>query len=321
MILLIIGVLVLIVAIAFFVLSKQSKKRSMDDGIDAYNKLEEAQDARRRNICGVCALVVGAVLIILSCITSVPTGHTGVPVTFGKVSNYVLDAGIRFKAPWQDVVKMDNRVQKETAELSCFSSDIQEVDMLYTVNFQIRQSDAMVIYSTIGKDYYQKVIVPCITESVKAVTAKYTAENLIADRNDLAQQIEQDLYDKLDSYNIILVSTSIEDMDFTEEFTNAVEAKQVAQQNKLKAETEADQKRVEAQATADAQVIAAKGEADALVIQAEAEANAYQKISQSLTDNVLDKMYYDSWNGVLPSVVGSDSVVVMPNADTNTEKE
>lgn len=298
MLLFIIGIVVIIVGIILFIVAKSKKE---DD--DFSNKPPKS--------VGIVGIIIGVIVTVLSLFTSIPTGHTGIPVTFGKVSNYVIDAGINVKLPWQDIVVMDNRVQKESVELSCFSSDIQEVTMLYTINFQIRQSDAMVIYSTIGKDYYEKVIVPCITESVKAVTAKYTAENLIATRNALALKIEDDLAKKLDGYNIILVSTSIEDMDFTEDFTNAVEAKQVAQQNKLKAETEADQKRIEAKAEADAEVIKAQGEAE-----------AYQKINESLTGTVLEKMYYDKWNGILPSVVGSDSIVVMPDSmKTTTEND
>lgn len=267
----------------------------------------------KNKILAIVGVIAAIVLIGASCVAIVPTGHTGVVTEFGKVQNYTLDAGFHIKAPWHSVINMDNRVQKESTELSCFSSDIQEVAMIYTINYQIRQADAMTLYATIGRDYYNTVIVPCITESVKAVTAKYSAENLIGNRTELAQVIEDDLAKKLDEYNIILVSTSIEDMDFTDEFTSAVEAKQVAQQNKLKSETEADQRRIEAQAAADAQVIAAQGEADALRIQAEAEADANTMINKSLSDNILQKMYYDNWNGILPSVVGSESIVVMPN--------
>lgn len=292
------GILLLIVGIIFIIVTKSNKK---DD--KSYADASHEGKIKAMKSVGVVSLLLGIIAVALSFCASIPTGHTGIPVTFGRVSNYVLDAGINAKLPWQDIVKMDNRVQKESVELSCFSADIQEVKMLYTINFQIRQADAMVIYSTIGKDYYEKVIVPCITESVKAVTAKYTAENLIATRNALALKIEDDLSNKLDGYNIILVSTSIEDMDFTDEFTNAVEAKQVAQQDKLRAETEADQKRIEAKAEADAEVIRAQGEAE-----------AYQKINSSLTGAVLQKMYYEKWNGILPGVIGSDSIVVMPDA-------
>ncbi|MBR6321486.1 MAG: prohibitin family protein [Lachnospiraceae bacterium] len=255
-------------------------------------------------------ILIAALIVIFSCFTQVPTGHTGVVTTFGKVSNYTLDSGIHVKAPWQKVVKMDNRIQRATESLSCFSSDIQEVSMLYTLNYQISQKDAMTIYRTIGSDYYHTIIVPTVQEAVKVCTAKYTAEELVSERTDLAQAIEDSLSTKLANYNIMVNSTSIENMDFTDAFTNAVEAKQVAQQNKLKAETEAQQKVIEAKAAADVKQIEADAEAYQVVKRAEAEAEAYQLISESLTDKVLSKMYYDNWDGKLPGVITSGSTLL-----------
>ena len=178
--------------------------------------------AKGATIAGITTAVVVAVLIGLSCMASVPTGHTGVLTTFGKVENRTLEAGMNFKAPWQSVVKMDNRVQKQTTDLICFSSDIQEVSMKYTVNYQISSKDAMTIYRTIGVDYYANIIVPNITESVKTSVAHYNAEALVSDRSALSQKIQDDLTTRLATYNIIVVSASIEDMDFTDAFTNAV---------------------------------------------------------------------------------------------------
>ena len=261
---------------------------------------------------------VAALIVIFSCFTQVPTGHTGVVTTFGKVSNYTLDSGIHVKAPWQKIVKMDNRIQRATESLSCFSSDIQEVSMLYTLNYQISQKDAMTIYRTIGSDYYHTIIVPTVQESVKVCTAKYTAEELVSERTDLAKAIEDSLSAKLANYNIMVNSTSIENMDFTDAFTNAVEAKQVAQQNKLKAETEAQQKVIEAEAAANVKKIEADAEAYQLVKKAEAEAEAYRMISESLTDKVLSKMYYDNWDGKLPGVVTSGSTLLQIPTGENT---
>ena len=205
---------------------------------------------------------------------------------------------------------MDNRVQKQTAELACFSSDIQEVNMTYTINYQIKKSDAQNIYRTIGVDYYQTVIQPCITESVKVVTARYSAEQLVGKRNDLAVSIEQDLSEKLLTYNIELVSTSIENMDFTNAFTDAVEAKQVAQQNKLRAQTEAEQKIVEAQAAAEVRKVNADAEAYELLAKAEAEAEANRKISESLTQELIHYTYAQTWNGKLPTVMTGENGMV-----------
>lgn len=274
----------------------------------------------KATVPAVITVVVVALLIGLSCVANVPTGHTGVLTTFGKVENRTLDAGMNFKAPWQSVVKMDNRVQKQTVDMLCFSSDLQEVSLKYTVNYQISSKDAMTIYKTIGTDYYNNIIVPNITESVKTAAAKYNAEALVSDRSALSKLIQEDLTARLENYNIIVVSTSIEDMDFTDAFTNAVEAKQVAEQNKLKAQTEAEQQIIEAEAAAQIRQVNAEAEANAkkvaadaaayeIQVRADAEAAANEKLSKSLSELLIKYMYYQTWNGELPDVTGSDTII------------
>lgn len=268
----------------------------------------------------IAGVVVSVVLVIISCISSVPTGHTGILTTFGRVEDYTLDAGINFKAPWQSVVKMDNRVQKDTVNLACFSSDIQEVNVSYTINYQIDKANAMNIYRSIGKSYYNIVIAPNIVEVVKEITALYTAENLINCREELSDKIESKLSERLTAYNINVVNLACEDMDFSDVFTNAVEAKQVAQQNKLKAETEAEQriieaeaaakiKKVETEAQAEAAKIAADAEAYQIRIKAEAEAEANKKLAASLTEELINYEYAQSWNGELPTYMGGESSI------------
>ena len=258
-------------------------------------------------LAGVLVVLLLIAVVAMSCVTTVPTGHTGVVTTFGSVEDYTFDAGVHMKLPWQKVVMMDNRIQKQTVNLSCFSSDIQEVSMVFTVNYQINKANAQVIYSTIGISYYDTVITPCITEATKVVTAKYSAEALVGQRTDLAAQIEEELTSSLKKYNIEIVSTSIEDMDFTDAFTNAVEEKQVAEQNRLRALTEAETAKIEAEAAAEVERIRAQAEADAQLIRAEAEAEANRLISESLTEAVLENKFIDNWNGELPLVNGGSS--------------
>lgn len=261
--------------------------------------------------CSILAAVL--LLTMLLSITRIPTGHAGVVSSFGRVEAQTLDEGIHFKAPWKRVIKMDNRIQKASVELSCFSSDIQETSILYTVNYQINAQNASQIYKTVGKKYYETVVTPAVSEVVKVVVARYTAENLVNNRNELAVAIEKELAEKLKQFNVVLVSTSIENMDFTDAYTNAVESKQVAQQNKLKAATEAEQKVIEAKANADVAREKAQGEADAIKIKAEAEAEANKKIADSLTDKVLANKYYETWNGELPIVTGDGGAIVIPS--------
>lgn len=229
----------------------------------------------------IVAIALGLLLTFFGCITSVTTGNTGVVTTFGKVENYTLEAGFHLKAPWNKVTEMDNRVQKTTIQLSCFSSDIQEVSMVYTLNYQIDKTNAQEIYKTVGVNYYATIIEPNIAEAVKVATAKYTAEQLVQTRSNLAKDIETLLEENLNNYNIKVSSTAIEDMDFTVAFTTAVENKQVAEQRKKQAEIE--QAQALAQAENDKKIAMTNAEAAAEVAKIQAEAD--MEVAQIAADS------------------------------------
>lgn len=272
--------------------------------------------------------LVGVVWLAFGIFVTVPTGHTGILTTFGRVEDTTLEAGLHVKSPFQEVISMDNRTQKQTLDLLCFSSDIQEVSISYSVNYQIRKANAQTIYKTIGKDYYHVVMEPRIQDAVKSVMAKYTAESLIEERDTLSVKITEILERELSVYNIDVINTAIENMDFSDAFTQAVEEKQVAQQQLLKAQTEQAQLTMEQEAEAKRKEIAATAEAEISVIQAEAEKQvlkiqadaaeyAGQKdaavndaLAKSLTDILLEYYEIKQWDGKLPDyyVTGADSV-------------
>jgi regulator of protease activity HflC (stomatin/prohibitin superfamily) len=316
----IIGVLSLLIAVCTIVYTAKKCKHG------AYPNHKKAGTA----IVAI-AILVGIVAISADCITTIPTGHTGIVTTFGRVEDYTYEAGVHTKAPWQQVVKMDNRIQKAIVDMSCFSSDIQEVDTSYTINYQIEKANAQTIYRTIGQDYYTTIILPRIQESVKSMIAKYDAEKLIASREQLSSQIREDLTAKLAVYNVEVIDASIENLDFSDAFTNAVEAKQVAAQEKLKAEIQQEQANIEAKAAAERAVIAAQAEAEKAVIQAEAaaeaqrkeadakayagekEAEANEKIAASLSQELIDYKTVEQWNGELPTYVGGEGTMPILN--------
>ena len=262
--------------------------------------------------------LLGAVVLLSGMFATVPTGHTGILTTFGRVEDVTLEAGLHFKSPVQKVVAMDNRTQKSVVELSCFSSDIQEVKVRYSINYQIQKSDAQTLYKNIGENYYEVVMAPRIEVAVRSVMAKYTAETLIENRDRLSSQITEILLEELSVYNIEVVNTAIEDMDFSDVFTQAVEAKQVAQQELLKAQTEQEQKTMEEQAQADRRVITAEAEAEVVKIQAEADREVLQiqadaaeyagkkdaavneAVAASLNDILLQYYTIKQWDGELP---------------------
>ena len=289
----------------------ESKKRTKT----LFTKVDEYGDRVPRwgNIILATIIFIVALVVFFNSYCVIGTGETGILTTFGHVEAGTLQAGVHWKLPYQHVVKMNNRVQKSSETLQCFSKDIQEVNVLYTVNYRISATNASEIYKTIGTEYYSTIVVPNILECVKEEAARYTAEELVSSREKLAMNVQESLSIKLADYNIELVATSIEDLDFTDAFTNAVEAKQVAQQNKLKAQTEAEQKIVEANADAEKRKIEADANAYEIEKQAEAQAKANEMLANSLTRGVLTYKFYEKWNGVLPSVTaGNDLSMILP---------
>ena len=250
-------------------------------------------------ILGVIVLLV--LIVGAGAVTVVPAGHTGVVVTMGKVSDRVLDEGMHFKLPFvQQVVMMNNKIQKTEIDSNGVSKDLQTVS-----------SGVTIIYRTIGEGYADTVLQPAIQESMKAITAQYTAEELITKRSAVGEEIGATLAEKVQEYGILIDKFNIINFDFSAEFNDAIEQKQVAEQNKLRAETEKEQKIIEAQADAEQKVIAAKAEADAIRQKAEAEADANEKINASLNENVLKYQQIEKWNGEYPNVVSSDSSILV----------
>lgn len=270
-------------------------------------------------------LLIGIIFFANSC-ASIPAGHTGILTTFGKVEDKILTEGFNWKSPFQKVIKMDNRTQKTTETFQAFSSDIQEVDILVAVNYSINQETAQKLYRTVGTEYYQNIVYPRLLEGTKAIFSEYSAEQLISNRETLSEQIANIVVPSVSQYGIVISSIMVQDIDFTDAFTDAVEAKQVAQQNKLTAQTKQDQLTMEAKQEANRQVIkaqadaeqariAAQAELEVTKIQADAAEYAGQKeamrikaISQALTPDVLKYYHILQWDGKLPDTMLSDNI-------------
>ncbi|MBQ7875070.1 MAG: prohibitin family protein [Oscillospiraceae bacterium] len=270
------------------------------------------------------AIPLAALVLFLSCIRVVPTGHTGIVTTFGKVEEASLDSGPNFVLPWQKVVNLDNRVQKVNIQTEAFSSDIQQVQISTTINYSINSQTAYTLYKTVGKNYYENIILPRALENVKAVFANYTAENLIANREALSGEIVEAMKEDMAYYGITVNDISIEDIDFTDAFTDAVEAKQVAAQEKLTAQTKQEQLTMEQEEQAKRDVIAAQAELEVTKIQAESayyagekEAEVNKKIAESLTPELVQYYYVQRWDGKMPTTILGDDTNFMLNLPTN----
>lgn len=266
-------------------------------------------------------VLAGIALFVTSFFCRIPTGYTGIVTTFGKVHDTTLDAGIHGKAPWDTVITMDNREQRVPFSLQSFSRDIQQVDIQGSINININKNTAMTLYKEVGTGYRDVLVTPRVQEDVKIVIAKYTAEKLVENRQAASDEIFELIRSELNDKGINVISLAIENIDFTDTFESAVEAKQVATQEKQRAQTQqeqqtmeaqqaAERKKIQAQAEADVQKINAEAEAFAIRAKAEAEAEANAKIAESLTDGLIRYTEVSRWSGDLPAVYGGGDGVL-----------
>lgn len=243
-------------------------------------------------------VIVAAVIIVaLNCFTIVEAGHTGVVVTLGKVNDGVLQEGMHAKLPFvQDVVKIDNRIVKLNVSTEAFSKDLQSVSTELAVNYRVDRDKSFSIYKNIGANYEAVLLEPAVNEVLKAITARYTAEESVTNRAMISEGLIDGLNEKLNSIGLYVTDVNIINFDFSDAFINAIEEKQIAQQQLLKAETDKQTAITNAQASA-----------ETVRIKAQAEAEANKTISESLTAIMLEYSKIEKWNGVLPTVMGGEA--------------
>jgi prohibitin 2 len=269
----------------------------------------------------VVPIIVGIIVISVIAVSSVrvvDAGNRGILVQFGNVDTDVsLDEGLHFVVPFRDnVVQMEVRTQKIVESATSASKDLQDVSTQVALNYHVNPDRAQVLYQQLGPDYANRVIVPAIQESVKQVTARFNAEELITNRETVKNQIEEQIKARLAPYNVVVDALSITEFAFSQQFTTAVEAKVEAQQRALQAQNELRRIQIEAQQNEakaigeqKANIARAEGIKQSNVLQAEGEAQAITIIDQQLRDNptYLEWLKATKWDGVLPLVTGGGS--------------
>jgi regulator of protease activity HflC (stomatin/prohibitin superfamily) len=248
--------------------------------------------------------IVIVVLVLLGSFkpwAQVGAGERGIVMNFGAVQDKVLNEGIHPIVPvMQKVILMDVRIHKVETDAVSASSDLQDVALSVALNYHILPEKANVVYQTIGVEFKDRIIDPAIQEVMKAVSARYTAEELITKRPAVSAEMQSSLTKRLLSSNISVDAFSIVSFSFSEIFTDAIEAKQTAEQNALKAKRDLDRINVEAKQT----IASATAEAEALRLQK-------MNISPDLIE--LRKIEanlkaIEKWNGILPQVTGAGAV-------------
>jgi prohibitin 2 len=262
--------------------------------------------------------IIGIIILLFvvsASVKIVDAGHRGVLLRFGAVdTGLALDEGIHFVTPFRDsVVQMEVRTQKTVENAASASKDLQDVTTQVALNYRINPDNAQVVYQQLGFDYGNRVIAPAIQESVKQVTARFNAEELITKRETVKNQIEEQIKARLAPYNILVDTISITEFQFSEQFRRAVEAKVEAQQRALQAqndlrriEIEAQQNEAKAVGEQKANIARAEGVRQSNVLQAEGESQAINIIDEQLRSSptYLEWLKTQRWDGKLPLVTG-----------------
>lgn len=274
-------------------------------------------------------LAMGASLLLPTSAkaATVPEGYVGIVIKRGAALDETLSPGKHWTNPLTThVVLMDTRWQKYTTKTSAFSKDIQQVDIVVSMSYQISNTGALTLYKEVGEDYADKIMLPCLLDALKSTFAKYSAEDLISRREQISDEVLDALSEELVFYKLSVREVAIEDIDFTDAFTNAIEEKQVATQRKLQVETEQEQQtlvakaeaeraRIQAESEAEEKLIRARADAEAVRIAADAEAYRLEMESKNITDGLIRKETIERWDGKLPTITGTDAV---PLVDIST---
>lgn len=218
---------------------------------------------------------------------------------FGQVQDHVLEEGIHVIIPIVNTVqRLSVRVQKQEISAEASSKDLQDVFTDVALNWHILPTEVHHLFQQVGDEtsVIDRIINPAIEEVLKAVVAKYTAEEVITKRGEVKAEVDQVLTTRLAPYHIAVDDISLVHIHFSDRFGDAVEAKQIAEQEAKRAGFMA----IKAAKEAEARINLAKGEAEAQRI-----------INETLTPQLLHKQMVDRWDGRLPYIVGDKNTKLL----------
>lgn len=242
--------------------------------------------------------VVGlfALIILFSTVGFVGAGERGVHTRAGAVTGSIKGEGMYAKVPFiEGVVTMSVQTQKVETPVSAASKDLQTVNTIVALNYRLSPESVATLYQNVRREYETRLIAPTLQEGVKAVTAQFTAEELITRRPEVRDNIRTFLQDRLQANGIIVTDFNIIDFEFSKSFDAAIEAKVTAEQDALAAKNKLEQTKYEAQQ----QIESAKGKAEALRI----EGDALRANQQLLELRAIEK-----WNGDVPQYWGGGAI-------------
>lgn len=255
-------------------------------------KVENIDKGRVKKTVQYFLFCVIALILLFNTIGTVGAGERGILLQFGAVQDKIFGEGLYFKIPFiQQIQKIDVKIQKDEVPASASSKDLQVVTSRIALNYHLDPRSVNKIWQEIGQSYNARIIAPAIQEAVKATTAKFTAEELITKREDVKNQIKENLSERLNERFIVIDEFNIIDFDFSKAFNDAIEAKVTAEQLKLKAERDLERIRIEAEQK---------------IAEADGKAKAIKTEAQALLENprVVELRWIEKWDGKVPQYWG-----------------
>ena len=278
--------------------------------------------------------ILAALVILLSnSLIVVESGHVGVVKRLGAVSPIPLEEGMHLKTPFVDtVIQVNIRLNNTRSAALSSSKDLQTVKTEVSVQYSIKGDMAAETFQKIGLigQIEASVIEPAIEESVKSVTAKYTAEELITKREQVKTKIQQAIQAFIDKTlnnkgiqnGIKIANVAITDFNFSEEFNRAIELKVKAEQEALQAKNEKIRRVTQAEAAAAEKQLAADASAYEITVASKARAEAIRREAKSLKSNpeLIQLRIAEKWDGKLPHFNGSSAVPFLDVSSMGAKK-
>ncbi|XHX81202.1 MAG: prohibitin family protein [Stenomitos frigidus ULC029] len=250
-------------------------------------------------------VIVGIVALLgLNAFVIINPGEAGVISILGKARDGELLEGIHIKPPFVSRVDIyDLTVQKFEVPAQSSTRDLQDLTASFAINFRLDPGQVVNIRRTQGslQNIVSKIIAPQTQESFKIAAARRTIEEAITKRDELKQDFDMALGDRLNKYGIIILDTSVVDLKFSPEFSNAVEEKQIAEQRAQRAVYVAQE---------------AEQEAEATINRSKGQAEAQRLLRETLTPELLQKQAIEKWDGKFPQVMGGNGALPFINLDT-----
>jgi len=258
---------------------------------------------------------------VLKPFTIVPNGHRGVKLTFGKADAMPVGEGMNFIIPLvQTIYKMPVMIERSETQSEAASKDLQRVATTVVLNFHVDPTKVVNVYQNLGpiENVEPSIIDPAVQEAMKAITALYTAEQLVTKRPEVADKMRIALQERMKRHGLIIDEFSITNFHFSETFDTAIEQKTVAEQQKLKAERDLDRIKVEAEQ----RIAQAGAEAESAKLAAEAQAIGLKAQRDAVTPELIELRRVEAqlaaiakWDGHLPNVSGGAMPFIQVNPD------